>query len=61
MRIGEGKPSAADAPHFGELRIDVSLSEPDYKIGVDNEQIASMACDSSIMLRPLFGNLRSCR
>ena len=42
MRIGEGKPRAADAPHFGELRIEVSLSEPEYKIGVDNEQIASM-------------------
>ncbi len=42
MRIGEGKPSAADAPHFGELRIEVSLSEPEYKIGVDNEQVASM-------------------
>ena len=42
MRIGEGKPRAADAPHFGELRVDVTLSEPDYQIGVDNEQIASM-------------------
>jgi len=42
MRVGEGKPRASDAPHFGELRIDVSLSEPNYKIGVDQEQVASM-------------------
>ncbi len=42
MRISEGKPRASDAPHFGELRIDVTLSEPDYQIGVDQEQIASM-------------------
>ena len=42
MRIGEGKPSASDAPYFGELRVDVTLSEPDYQLGVDKEQIASM-------------------
>ncbi|MCH7715869.1 MAG: hypothetical protein IH876_07050 [Gemmatimonadetes bacterium] len=42
MRISDGKPRASDAPHFGELRIDVSLSEPDYRVGVDNEQVASM-------------------
>ena len=42
MANGDGKPRAADAPHFGELRIDVTLSEPDYQVGVDQEQIASM-------------------
>ena len=42
MRNGEGKPRAQDAPHFGELRVDVTLSEPDYQIGVDKEQVASM-------------------
>ncbi len=42
MRNGDGKPRASDAPHFGELRVDVSLSEPDYQLGVDKEQIASM-------------------
>ncbi len=42
MQTAEGKPAASDAPHFGELRVDVSLSEPDYQIGVDKEQIASM-------------------
>jgi hypothetical protein len=42
MRNGEGKPRASDAPFFGELRVDVSLSEPDYRLGVDKEQISSM-------------------
>ncbi len=42
MRNGDGKPQAEDAPHFGELRVDVTLSEPDYQIGVDQEQVASM-------------------
>ena len=42
MANGEGKPRASDAPHFGELTIDVTLSEPDHQIGVDKEQIASM-------------------
>ena len=42
MANGDGKPRASDAPHFGELRVDVSLSEPDYQLGVDKEQISSM-------------------
>lgn len=42
MRTAEGAPRSTDAPHFGELRIDVTLSEPDYQIGVDKEQVASM-------------------
>ena len=42
MALGEGKPRAEDAPFFGELRVDLSLSEPDYRIGVDEEQISSM-------------------
>jgi hypothetical protein len=42
MLAADGKPRAGDAPHFGTLKIDISLSEPDYKIGVDEEQIASM-------------------
>jgi hypothetical protein len=42
MRNGRGKPQASDAPHFGELIVDVSLSEPDYQVGVDQEQIASL-------------------
>jgi hypothetical protein len=42
MAMTEGKPRAADAPHFAELRVEVSLSEPDYALGIDKEQIASM-------------------
>ena len=42
MKNGDGKPRASDAPHFGELRVEVSLSEPDYQLGVDKEQISSM-------------------
>ena len=42
MAINEGKPRARDAPHFGELRVEVSLSEPDYAVGVDQERISSV-------------------
>lgn len=42
MALSEGKPDPDDAPFFGELTVDVSLSEPDYMIGVDKEQIASL-------------------
>jgi hypothetical protein len=42
MALGGGKPRAEDAPYFGELTVDLSLSEPDYQIGVDQELIASM-------------------
>jgi hypothetical protein len=42
MRLEEGKPRAERAPFFGELTVDVSLSEPNYMIGVDKEQIASL-------------------
>ncbi len=42
MALGNGKPRAEDAPFFGELTVDLSLSEPDYRIPVDQEQISSM-------------------
>lgn len=42
MKIGEGKPKPEDAPYFGELVVDLTLSEPDYAVGVDKEQIAPM-------------------
>lgn len=42
MKIGNGKPDPADAPYFGELVVDVTLSEPDYPLGIDKEQIAPM-------------------
>jgi zinc carboxypeptidase len=42
MALGKGKPRAEDAPFFGELRVDLTLSEPDYRLPVDEEQISSM-------------------
>jgi len=42
MALGNGKPRAEDAPFFGELTVDLTLSEPDYRIPVDQEFISSM-------------------
>ncbi len=42
MDLHEGKPLASDAPHFGQLVVELSLSEPDYRVGVDLEQISSL-------------------
>ena len=38
------KPRSADFGKglFGELRVDLTLSEPDYQLGIDQEQIASL-------------------
>jgi len=42
MKVHEGKPRGQDAPFFGELTVDLTLSEPDYEVGVDKEQVMSM-------------------
>jgi hypothetical protein len=42
MTVHDGKPRAQDAPFFGELTVDLSLSEPDHLVGVDKEQMMSM-------------------
>ncbi len=44
MALHEGSPrgGGADAPHFGALTVELELSEPDYRLGVDNEIIAPM-------------------
>jgi len=42
MDLFDGKPDAAHAPYFGELKVELELSEPEYRIGVDQEHIASM-------------------
>jgi hypothetical protein len=42
MKVHEGKPRSQDAPYFGELIIEASLSEPDYELGVDKEQMMPM-------------------
>ncbi len=38
----DGAPSPANAPFFDEFHIDLRLSEPDYRIGVDEEVISSL-------------------
>ncbi len=38
----EGNPRDSDGPYFGELTVEVSLSEPDYMLGIDNEYISSL-------------------
>ena len=42
MALGHGKPRAEDAPFFGELTVDLGMSEPDYRLPIDQEQISSM-------------------
>src|SRR5260221_5477326 len=42
MALGNGKPRAEDAPFFGELTVDLTMSEPEYRLPVDEEQISSM-------------------
>ena len=42
MALADGKPRPEDAPFFGELTVDLTLSEPDYRLPVDQEQISSM-------------------
>ncbi|NNK63190.1 MAG: hypothetical protein HKO98_08235, partial [Gemmatimonadetes bacterium] len=38
----DGSPSPANAPFFDEFRIDLRLSEPDHRIGIDEELISSL-------------------
>ena len=42
MAISKGKPRREDAPFFGELVVDLSLSEPSYKLGIDKERISPL-------------------
>jgi hypothetical protein len=42
MDIQDGRPAPANAPFFDEFRIDLFLSEPDYRIGIDEELISSL-------------------
>lgn len=41
MDIQEGNPLAENAPYFDEFRIDLFLSEPNYRLVVDEEVISS--------------------
>lgn len=44
MDVHDGLPrgGSADAPFFGELIVDMEMSEPDFRLGVDNEIHAPM-------------------
>jgi hypothetical protein len=42
MDLYEGKPELRHAPYFGELRVELEMSEPDYRLGIDEEQISSL-------------------
>lgn len=41
MDIQEGAPAAANAPYFDEFFIDLTLSEPNYRLGIDEEVISA--------------------
>ena len=39
---GNPRGGSADAPFFGTLEVELELSEPEYRLGVDNEIISTM-------------------
>jgi hypothetical protein len=42
MDVQDGSPSGANAPYFDEFRVDLRLSEPDHRIGIQEEVISSL-------------------
>ena len=42
MAVSKGKPRPEDAPFFGELRVDLTMSEPSYNLNIDKELIAPL-------------------
>ncbi len=42
MDLQEGRPAARNAPYFDRLDIEVALSEPDDRLGIDEEVISSL-------------------
>jgi hypothetical protein len=42
MDVQEGRPSSGNAPYFDEFRVELTLSEPNYRIGIDEEVISSV-------------------
>jgi len=42
MDVQDGAPSGANAPYFDEFRLDLRLSEPDHRIGVQEEVVSSL-------------------
>jgi hypothetical protein len=42
MDIQDGRPASANAPYFDEFKVELTMSEPDYRLGVDEELISSL-------------------
>lgn len=42
MKVTDGRPTPEKQPFHRDFDIDVNLSEPDYRIGVDEEQVSSL-------------------
>ena len=42
MDVQQGRPSSANAPYYDEFRIDLRMSEPNYRIGIDEEVVSSL-------------------
>jgi hypothetical protein len=42
MDVQDGRPSAGNAPFFDEFRVELTLSEPNHRIGIDEEVISSV-------------------
>lgn len=54
MDIQDGKPSGQNAPFFDEFKVDLTLSEPNYRLNIDEEVISSTeALHEDIMFHTL--------
>jgi len=54
MDVQDGKPSSVNAPYFDEFKVELTLSEPNYRIGIDEEVISSTeALHEDIMFHTL--------
>ena len=42
VRLHGGRPNPESAPHFDELTVEVQLSEPDFRVGIDEERISTL-------------------
>jgi hypothetical protein len=42
MDVQEGRPAPGNAPYFDEFRVELTLSEPNHRIGIDEEVVSSL-------------------
>lgn len=60
LRVSKGLPDPDNAPFFGELRIQANISEPDYKLGINQEAISAIDGinqDLTLFTRQFFSQL----